>query len=176
MTEIENIELNIDPDPSIFKFPISPEMQKLKFMEGNWSVILESRGRSGLLQRADSTASAIQFVDGKNLLQESITYTNYFPVQKINSWSYNAELENYLLTTYNSFYSATSVYTGNFDADTLVLDNTLVKFNDETAGRLTKYSIMNTDNNKMIVEVSQSSDAGETWAPVQRFTYTRIEE
>jgi len=174
VTEIENIEFNVDPDPAIFNFPLSPEMEKISFLEGNWSVIFESLGRSGTLQRADSTSSKIAFVKSNNLLQENISFISYFPIEKIANWSYNSELESYVMTAFNSFYSRSEIFTGNFNADTLVFENTQIKFNDEPKERLARFKFLNTDENTMVMEVLQSRDEGLTWTPVQRFTYTRI--
>ncbi len=140
--EIENIELNVDPGPSIFEFPLYTEMQKLMFMVGNWNVVLESRDRSGGLQFPDSTTSEIKLMDGKNLLQENISYISYFPVEKIITWSYNSDLESYLMTSFNSFYSNIDFFIGNFSEDTLMGDNIHVKFNDEAKEQLARYSIL----------------------------------
>jgi hypothetical protein len=174
--EIENVEFNVGPDPAIFKFPLSPEIQKLKFLAGNWSVIFETMGRSGKLQRADSTSSKIELVDGMNLLQEKISFINYFPINKIANWSYNSELESYVMNTFNSFYSRSEIFTGNFEADTLVFDNTQIKFNDESKEGLAKFKFFNSDENTVVMDVLQSTDEGVSWSTVQRFTYSRIME
>jgi len=176
ITEIENIEFNVEPDPAIFQFPLSEEMKKLSFMEGNWSVIFETMGRSGVLERADSTSSMIELVDGMNLLQEKISFVSYFPINKIVNWSYNSNLESYVMNTFNSFYSRSEIYTGNFSGDTLIFENSHVKFNDEPKSRLAKFKILPTDESNFILEVLQSRNGGNSWAPNQRFTYTRLEE
>ncbi len=176
IVEIENVELNIDPDPSIFCFPLSPEMQKLKFMAGDWNVVLESRGRSGNLQFADSTFSEIVFVKNKNLIQENISYTSFFPIQRVVNWSYSSDFNTYMMTLFNSFYSNTSVFMGDFSSDTLMVDNSQIKYKDETENGLSKYSILKIDDDTMIVEMYQSRDGGENWAIAQRFTYTRKKE
>jgi hypothetical protein len=176
MVEIENVELNIDPDPEIFELPLSQEMRKLKFMEGNWSVILESRGRSGQLVRSDSTTSKICFVPGKNLMEEKISYSNYFPLERWMRWSYNSDWNTYMMTAFNSFYSNSNIFTGGFSGDTLTVSNATVKINDEGKDMFSKYSVKNPDDDKMIIELEQSRDGGENWGLVQRYTYTRIEE
>jgi hypothetical protein len=176
MIEIENVELNINPDPDIFELPLSENMRKLKFMEGHWSVILESRGRTGELVRADSTTSTISFVPGKNLMEEKISYTSYFPVEKLVRWSYNTDFDTYMMNSFNSFYSNTDIFTGGFSGDTLTVSNANFKINDEGKNMFSKYVIRNVDENKMTVELEQSRDGGENWGLAQRFTYTRIEE
>jgi len=174
--EIENVEFNVEPDPSIFELPVSDEMEKLSFMEGNWSVIFETMGRGGALQRADSTTSTIEFVDNMNLLQENISFISYFPINKITNWSYNSELETYIMNTFNSFYSRSEIFTGNFSGDTLILENTNIKFSDEPKSRLGKFKILPTDGDHFVMDVLQSRNEGKSWGPAQRFTYSRIEE
>lgn len=176
MLEIENVEFNINPDPSVFKFPLSPEMQKLNFMAGNWNVVLESLGRSGSLQFADSTSSVINFVENRNLLQENISYVSYFPINKINTWSYDADLGNYVLSSFNAFYSKTEFFQGNFTGDSLSLDNTQIRFNDDEQTNFFKTIVKEMSENGFVLDRLRSADAGVTWAVAQRFTYTRKAE
>lgn len=172
--EIKNIEINPDFDHRIFEFPRSPQMEKLRFMEGNWKVAMESMGRSGSLQLTDSTTSEIQFVDSKNLLRENISYTSYFPIERMVEWSYNSQLEAYLMTTFNSFYSNMTVFKGTADADTLTFDEVRLGMDEETGqDPLTKITIRKADENRMVIETTQSRDAGVTWGVVQRWTYRR---
>lgn len=173
MLEIENVEFNIHPDPKIFEFPISPEMQKLDFMAGNWAVMLETIGRSGKLQFADSTASEIHFVNHQNLLEENIRFLSYFPVEKINTWSYNSDLGNYMLNSFHGFYSKMEIFQGTFAGDSLSVDNTKIRFNDDEQNNLFRITVKDISDNGFVLERLRSSDAGKSWAVAQRFTYTR---
>ncbi len=176
MIEIEDVELNFNPGTEIFELPLSKEMSKLKFMEGTWSVILESRGRSGQLEQADSTTSDISFVPGKNLMEEKIGYSNYFPLERWVRWSYNSDWDTYMMNSFNSFYSNTDIFTGGFTGDTLTMSNASVKIDDEGKSIFSKYVIRKLDENKMTIELEQSRDGDENWGLVQRFTYSRIQE
>lgn len=173
ITEIEDIQFNINPDPEQFEMPLSDEMNRLGFMEGNWNVVLESMSRSGRLAFADSTTSKIQFLPHKNFLQENITYVTYFPIEKLNQITYNSELNKYLLTTFNGFYSRLSVFQGDFAGDTLILEDSQVRFNEDEITNAGKYRIYPKDINSMVVELDRSRDGGTSWTTMQRFTYTR---
>lgn len=173
MLEIDNIEFNVNPDPAIFEFPKSPEMQKLDFMVGNWDVVLESPGRSGKLQFADSTSSEIHFVKNQNLIEENISFLSYFPVNKINRWSFNSDLGNYLLTSFHGFYSKMEIFQGTFADDSLSVDNSKIRFNDDEQTNFFRISVKDISNNGFVMERLRSTDGGETWAIAQRFTYSR---
>ncbi|MFP4471536.1 MAG: DUF1579 family protein [Bacteroidales bacterium] len=173
VTQIEEIQFNTSPDPSLFEMPLSPEMERLSFMKGEWDVVLETMSRGGRLTFADSTTSRIGFLPHKNFLQEDITYATYFPIEKMNQITYNSGLNKYLFTTYNGFYSRLSVFQGDFAGDTLVLEDSQVRFNEDEITDMGKYRIYPKDKNSMVVELDQSRDDGANWTTMQRFTYTR---
>ena len=178
VVEIENVEINPDFDHEIFEFPLSPEMQQLKFMEGSWRVALETMGRSGSLQLSDSTTSEIHFVESKNLLRENIGYTSYFPIERIVEWTYNSETESYLMTTFNSFYSNMTIFEGTANADTISFHKVQLSTPEEEIAESqlpdSRYTITHPDENQMVIEFAQSRDGGENWGIAQRFTYTRV--
>lgn len=173
VTEIEDVEFNINPEPALFEMPRSNEMSRLNFMKGEWDVVLESMSRSGRLAFADSTTSKIDFLPHKNFLQENLTYVTYFPIEKLNQITYSSDLNKYLLTTFNGFYSRLTVFQGNFAGDTLVLEDSEVRFNEAELTNAGKYRIYPKDENSMVVELDQSRDGGTSWTTMQRFTYTR---
>ena len=79
VTEIENVEFNVDVDKNIFNLPMSNEMKKLKVLEGDWNVKIDVLGRGGW-STADSTTSRIKYLENFNILQENMSYVRYFPV------------------------------------------------------------------------------------------------
>jgi len=173
MLEIDNIEFNVTPDPTIFKFPKSAEMQKLDFMVGDWDVVLESPGRSGNLQFSDSTTSEILFVKNQNMIEENINFVSYFPINKINTWSYNSDLGNYILNSFHGFYSKMEFFQGTYAGDSLSVDNTKISFNDDEQTAFAKIVVKDISEKGFVLERLRSTDSGETWALAQRFTYTR---
>jgi hypothetical protein len=174
VTEIENVELNLSLEPSVFEIPLSAPMQKLQFLEGNWNVTVDVMNRSGAMVNADSTTSVIQFLKDKNILQETISYVRYFPVEKTLTWTYNTELKNYRLCVFNDIYSNTDLFQGNFTNDSLVMDNSEISFGKQgITTPLSKYIFSKISNNGFLLETTGSRDGGTTWRVQQRFTYLR---
>jgi len=172
--EIEKVELNIAAEPSIFEIPLSEPIQKLKFMEGTWNVAVDVMNRAGAWANADSTTSVIGFLKNKNILQETISYTRYFPVEKNLTWTYNTESKNYRMSVFDDIYSNTALFQGNFSNDSLVMDNTGISFSKEaTAAPLSKYIISKISESGFLLEIAGSRDNGANWKVSQRFTYSR---
>ena len=122
----------------------------------------------------DSTASTAEFVEGKNLLVENFSYTNYFPIDKILTWNFNQSSGNYLLSIFNDFYSSTEILQGNFEGDSLVMDNVTIQFGDQDESRrLTRYIYKDVSENGFQLEIFNSTDNGATWTARQRYTYFR---
>jgi len=177
VTEIETVELNISPEPSVFEIPLSAPLQKLKFLAGNWNVVVDVMNRSGAMIKIDSTSSVIHFLKDKNVLQETISYTRYFPVEKILTWTYNNDLRNYRLSVFNDIYSNTDLFQGNFANDSLVMGNADISFGKEgITTPLSKYIFSKISDNGFLLETAASRDGGTTWRVQQRFTYTRKKE
>lgn len=176
VTEIEKVELNGKVDPGIFRLPLSDEMKRLKAFEGSWDVAFDVLSRRGAWQNVDSTTSVIKFVDNKNILQETISYTNYFPIEKLISWTFNSETSNYRMVMFNDFYSNTDVYQGTFSGDTLIFENTHISYGKENESKSAKkYIFSNIRHEGFLLEVADSNDGGENWRVGRKFTYTRKE-
>nr|NQU93649.1 hypothetical protein [Bacteroidota bacterium] len=172
--EIEDVELNVEPDAAIFGMPLSEEMQKLKFLEGTWDVSLDVLTRSGAWANADSTTSIIEFLPNKNMLLETISYIRFFPVDKLISWTYNTDTQKYRVGVFNDFYSNAEMLQGNFNNDTLTIENTEIKWGEDTENPgYVKYIFSNISDDGFLLETASSMDKGETWAVRQKFTYTR---
>lgn len=172
-TEIEEIELNVTLEPGIFNLPLSEPMKKLEFLKGEWGVSFEALGRGGNWSHVDSTKSGFQFLENKNILQENISYIRYLPLEKITTWTFNNDRKNYLVTVFNDIYSSTDVYQGDFQGDSLVLDNTSISFTKEENPSLTRYIYSKIQPDGFILEIASSKDKGENWRVSQRFTYFR---
>jgi hypothetical protein len=172
--EIEKAELNIAPEPSVFEIPLSAPIQKLNFMEGTWNVVVDVLNRQGAWANADTTTSVIGFITGKNILRETIAYTRYFPVEKTLEWTYNTDLKNYRLSVFDDIFSNTVLFQGNFQSDSLVVNNTEISFSKEpTNAPLSKYIISKISENSFLLEIAGSRDGGANWKVSQRFIYSR---
>ncbi|MEA3444026.1 MAG: hypothetical protein U9R19_04800 [Bacteroidota bacterium] len=174
--EIEKVELNIETNDEMFDIPLSDAMKKLKVLEGEWNVSVDVF-RRGAWTNADSTTSSIKYLKNKNLLQETISYVNFFPVEKAIQWSYNTDSEKYRVSVFTDFYSDTKILQGNFSGDTLLIDNTEISFSKDEGQEksLSKYIISNITEQGFLLEIAGSRDDGENWAVQQKFTYTRRE-
>lgn len=161
ITEILKVEINpLIPD-DYFQMPLSIEMEKLKFMEGKWSVKLKKQGRKGW-RVIDSITTQISLKH--NLVQMKLNYENYFKhINQINI-SYNNDSANYILSTYNSFSSKMDFYEGIVENDTLELRN---------AG-FQKYLIISNLNNGFIIESQTSADKGKNWRVSEKFVFSRF--
>jgi hypothetical protein len=143
-------------------------------MEGTWNVVVDVLNRQGAWANADTTTSVIGFITGKNMLRETISYTRYFPVEKTLEWTYNTDLKNYRLSVFDDIFSNTALFQGNFQSDSLVLDNTGISFSKEaTAAPLSKYIISKISEDGFLLEIAGSRDGGAPWKVQQRFTYLR---
>lgn len=172
--EIEKLELNIASEPSVFEIPLSGPIQKLNFMVGTWNVVVDVLNRQGAWANADTTTSTIEFVKDKNILRETIAYTRYFPVEKTLEWTYNTDLKNYRLSVFDDIFSNTALFQGNFQSDSLVVDNTEIRFSKEpTNTPLSKYILSKISENGFLLEIAGSRDNGATWKVSQRFIYSR---
>ncbi len=173
--EIEKVELNVETHDSMFEIPLSDAMEKLKVFEGEWNVIVEVLNRRGTWTKADSTISSIKFLKNKNLLQEKISYVNYFPVEKIIRWTYNANSGNYMMSVFNDFYSSTDIFQGNFSGDTLLVDNSEIFFssNREKEKSFNKYIFSNISEEGFLLEIAQTNSKGKDPVVRQKFTYTK---
>lgn len=176
VTEIENVEFNIDIDKKLFNIPMSDEMHKLSFMEGDWNVKIDVLGRNGW-STADSTSSTIKYMDNFNILQENISYVRYFPISIINNWTYNSDSKKYRISTFNDFYSNMDIIEGSFFSDSIVYDNVNISFDStDNSKRYRRGIVKDIKKDSFNVEVASSQDKGASWIVVQKLFYTRKQD
>lgn len=170
VVEIKDVEINPEFDTTIFDIPYSPQMEELSFLTGEWLVAVESPDRSGQMQLTDSSFSTIARAEGKNLLEENMTYTSYFPIGLIRNWVFNSDIQKYQMTAFNAFDSKMDIYTGAFSNDTLLMG----KLDMSKAEKSNiQFKINKIDDDRFINEIYHSQDDGESWDLNQRFSYTR---
>ena len=103
--QIENIDFNINIDDEIFEMPISNEIQKLAFLEGDWGVKVEAYSRrANRWYKSDTTSSSFEFI-ATNLIQESISYLEHFVETNINTYGYSSSDSRYFSSIYGGFSS-----------------------------------------------------------------------
>jgi len=173
VTEIQDIAINPIIDEGIFNIPLSSQMQKLAFMEGKWKVIFERLGRNRQLNFADSTMSEISFAESKNLIEESIAYSAFFPIRLFNNLSFNTEIESYVFNSFNGFNSNMEIYSGDFENDTLNLENVRFFLGGNSQNQTTSITIIKVSDDEFVVNYNHRQDGGAP-STAQRFTYTRV--
>lgn len=177
VVEIQNIDFNTELPEDIFKFPISDEMSKLKFMEGEWSVIYENfHPRRQSWARLDSVGSKIEFLSNSNFLRGNISHNRYFPRIKEFNWSFNMASERYRMTMLNKFASNISVYEGEVTDSLIYFENTQIKYDSAfVVEQPVRFEIKDIKENSFTLEMLRSTDGGITWNGSDRFYYTRKE-
>jgi len=173
VTEIEEVEFNVEVEEKIFELPKSKEIQKLGFLVGDWNVAVQALSRRGGFVTTDSTTSVITYTPNKNLLTEDITYAVGATVNRINSWTYHDESQQYRVASFNDYYSVMNMFQGDFAGDSLVVSNEKIRYSEEQPQRSTRFVYKNITDNGFLVELHLSMDGGETWITRQKFTYTR---
>ena len=171
---VENIEVNPEVDLAIFVMPRRPEMEDLGFLEGDWNVTLEIMTRRGTWYTMGTTTSSIAFIS-QNMLQEQITYERVFLISKTRNFTYSDAGENYRISEYDDLTTSLDVFEGIINDTSFVFDDVSSQFNskgsDDTPN--VRYVVSRGDKDSFVLERSVSADAGETWGPRDRFTYTR---
>jgi hypothetical protein len=175
VTEIQNVEINPQLDMTIFEMPKSNEINKLKSLEGKWSVIVEALGRRGFF-KADSTTSCIKYASSGNLLKEVIEYEAFYKFKLNLKYTYNGNTQKYRVSTFNDFNSELNILEGVLKENTLTVDNTGVDFKgvSEENKEFTRIEIKDIKPEGFIIEISSSRDKGETWNVHQKMNYSRL--
>jgi len=171
--QIENVEINPEFDPLIFKKPARIEMEKLGFLIGNWNVQAEIITRRGNWYDLGSHKSKINFAE-TNLLEENFNYENSFPISKILHFSFNQKNNNYKLIVYNSLSTEVDIFEGTDTSGKYIFENgqfSSIEKKDQQF--LTRYVYTITDMDHFVLEIEMSGDAGTTWNPNEKFTYSR---
>ncbi|NOU60768.1 hypothetical protein [Marinifilum caeruleilacunae] len=174
ITQIENVEINPKVDKSLFAMPKRKEISKLSFMQGDWNVKLEFVGRQGTYQERGTTESCIQFAS-TNLLQEKISYENYFPNTLSINFTYDATSKKYRIAAFNDFTSTFDMFQGDLNENTLIMEDTHISYSENKNANRTCRQFIYTkiDENQFTVENKISNDEGKNWIPQARLTYTR---
>ena len=175
MLEIESIEINPEFDKSILEMPRRDEISKLEFITGNFEVKNEAwYQRGNRWYTAEQTTSNIEFIS-TNLIQEKINQQPFFVEDKILNFTYNSDLEHYLVSVFNSFTSNINIFDGYLNDTSFVAIKRNLDCSDTTQNPMLRFNMIRNDNG-MTVIYSSSYDEGESWNDTNRLTYTRKED
>lgn len=174
--EVKNVEINAEVKDQLFIMPTNKPMEKLKFLEGSWSVIVKANSRRGW-RKVDSIVTTITFYKNTSLLQASLIYENYFKFENLYSWSFNSASNNYRMIIFDGFSSENTLLEGNFLNDTLSFSNDGIKVDgvDSNTKNYQKYILSNIFENNFLMEVATSSNKGLSWRIKEKFLFTKIE-
>lgn len=169
---IENVEFNIDLDPTIFSMPKSAEIRDLDFLIGDWGVAVNTWiQRANRWYPVDSTDSNIEY-KSTNMIQENISISNVFVQSKITNFTYDSEKSTYIINTYNGHSSNFSLFEGTKNDSSFVLKSTTVGC-DTTAAFIVRITYSNISDMGFDVEYARSFDNEETWMPIYDMKYFR---
>jgi hypothetical protein len=165
------VEVNVDFDEQKLTLPANPEMQKLNFLAGDWSVLVKAMTRRGNWMKVDSVSSSIAFHD-PNMLMEHISFERVFPMDRSFTFTHNGRTKKYRLLVYNSLGSNHEVFEGDFAEDKLTFE--LVNIvEEEEQYRFVRFEFSEITETAFILTLLQSRD-GENWMPRDRFEYKKI--
>jgi len=173
VTQIENIEFNVDVDEKLFEMPSNKEFAKLNPITGDWDVAMEVWSRRNTWFKVGETTSEIRYL-ANNLIQEKIDVDLSFSILKISNFTYDESAKVYKVYIFNDFYSVIDVFEGKFTDGDLVIDD-LKQCSDESDNTKTntQYIIHFIDENSFSVETKVSNNKGENWYQTEKLTYTR---
>ncbi|MCF8298722.1 MAG: hypothetical protein K9J13_14330, partial [Saprospiraceae bacterium] len=170
---IEQINLNVPVDETIFKMPKSEEMQKLAILEGDWNVEIQKPANNGSWTTSDHTVSTVSF-ESANLMKQNISVDDYYVQSMLLGYSYKQETGQYVLTTYNGFTSGLDVFTGGFKDGVFSVDNTKTSFGVEDANlAIMQMKIYDISENAFTMQISSSRDKGENWNTAYKLNFSR---
>ncbi len=171
---IEDIQFNIELDEELFEMAKGPEMEALRFMEGEWEV--EVQGWSGRANRwypMDITSSKIEY-SANNMLEENITYKANFVMPITSQYSFHTGSNKYRVCVYNDFSGETEMFIGQMSDSTFVADNTkMIYGGSQDPQAFGKVTITKQDEEHFNVLIENSFDKGETWKSGNQLIYTR---
>lgn len=175
MLFIDDIVFNDEIDKSIFEMPKSPEMEKLSFLEGDWNVAVNAWSRrANRWYNVDSTESEIEF-EGNNLLTEEISYSNMMVQNKVINYTYNSDLDEYMIAVFDGFSSNLQLFVGEI-TDTAFIITNKIDICDSTSIPYAMYVYNFKSKNGFEVIVNNSYDKGKTWNETEKLIYTRKED
>ena len=174
--QIENIEFNVDVDENVFTMPKSAEIEKLAFLIGNWGVRVNAwSGRANRWYKADSTSSTIDYI-ATNLIQEKISFIDFFVQSNITNFGYSSSESKYFSTTYSGFSSEIMMMNGVFTDSTFVLNNVKIGCDTSQASIQIKATYSNITEDSFTLGIEQSGDNGKSWNPWVQLIYGRMKE
>ncbi len=177
--EIDAIEVNPELDDALFAMPVPAAMRPLAPLAGQWKVKIEQRpAREEAPWRESAGASTIESLAHGGLLAETFAYEagDGTPVELRRQFSHDVYKDRYRVTAFVDWDSHLRVFEGALADGRLALTDletgtAAVRPGRDTTHRRITVSAIGDDG--FTLETETSTDAGETWTLVRRYTYAR---
>ncbi len=176
--EIDSVEINPELDDALFAMPVPAGMRPLAPLAGEWKVKIEQRPREDVPWRESAGDARIESLAHGGLLAEVFAYEagDGTPVEVRRQWSHDVYQDRYRVTAFVDWDSHLRVFEGALEDGKLVLTDletgtAAVRPGRDTAFR--RITLSGIGDEGFTLETETSSDAGETWTLVRRYTYTR---
>lgn len=167
---IDNIEFNVDIDPSVFLMPKSDEIKNIDFLTGNWGVAVTAYyAPRDLWYPVDSSHSQIEFA-ATNMIRENISYNASGVQTKINNFAFDSDKSEYFLSTYLGYSSKFRMFNGSLNDSSLVFKSTTIGC-DTAVPFIIRITYNNISENGFNAEFARSYDNEKSWSPTLRLNY-----
>ena len=171
---IDSIQANVELDDDLFAMPPPFGMERLQSLAGSWAVSIESRQSPAAPFTERRGASAITSHFRGGMLEER--WTEPDKTEAIRTLSFDQFRDRYVATLIASDTNSMDILAGTWNEDgALVLDDLVTETPTLMFG-LTIYERMrlfDIEADSFKIERESSIDGGDSWAVMQKLTYTR---
>ncbi len=177
--EIDSVEVDPELDDALFAMPVPAAMRPLAPLAGEWRVKIEQRAaREEAPWRESAGVATIESLAHGGLLAETFVYEagDGTPVELRRQWSHDVYQDRYRVTAFVDWDSHLRVFEGALEDGKLVLTDLETGTAAVRPGRDTTHrrvTISGIGDDGFTLETETSTDAGETWTLVRRYTYER---
>lgn len=178
ITSLEVAEIELDP-PALkaerFGYQLSEGMAWLRRLHGEHAAKLEFPGRPNQPWFAFTGTSTFTALFDGALLDEDIRVDVFGqPQRTLRRWSYDRADQLFRVHQVDFIQVSPSVYVGKLENDSMVIDNLSTQSGSVDGGTETfeRWTVKDLGAEGIRIEADNSSDAGKTWAPAWRVTYT----
>ncbi len=171
--EIEQIEINLEIDDELFRFPLPGAMGLMQTMAGEWNVKAEQRQSPQAPWQESEAQSTVKPLMGGVLLEEH--FVSPEGIEGLRTLSYDRFKERYRLTQINSFTSHLDVQEGTMEDGRLTVSNAETDTSWQGFGFTfhQRLSLFDFTPDGFKVEAERSVDGGENWFVNHKAVYTR---
>lgn len=174
--EVDEYIANPELPPELFALPPLAGMEALAPLAGKWAVTVQTRAIPRFPWQAAETESTIVARQGGALLDEEIAFVQQGrAVEVLRTWSWDRFRDAYRIAHFDDFSSHLNIFEGAMEDGRLTASNaatgTALLLGEDPV--LERYVVHDITADGFEVEHETSSDGGESWTSLLRFTYKR---